>query len=153
MSRARRVMQKHRKAGFRGEFELHAECTLLVLVRGEIAEIVESALAGSAGLGRAHQAAKLGDFRRVELARVMRVDSGRRPEPPRVAAHNGDGRARALERAAGDDHVADANGHCSGDDGVPVVVEAVVREVESDVYEGKDHARNAVPRFAASQRW
>ena len=147
------LVKEHGQSRFDGEFELQPEDALLVLVRREIAEIVEPAFAGGADPGFVHQAAQFRHVRGVELARVMRVDAGRRAESPGIAAHDRDGGARAFERAAGDDHVADTGGHGRGHDGVPVVVEAVVGEVEADVYEGQDHARNAVLRFAASQRW
>ena len=146
-------MQEHRQASFGGEFELQAENALLVLVRREVAEIVEAAFAGGADPRFVHQAAQFRHVRGMELARVMRVDAGRRPERP-GALRTSAMAARVLSSVLPVTTMrpTPAATRC-GDDVVPVVVEAVVREVEADVDEGQDHARNAVLRFATSQRW
>jgi hypothetical protein len=127
------LMEEHGFVHFDRKLELRAKDAFLVRVRREIPEEVEPALACSADFVRTHQVAKFRDVRRMELTGMVRMDAGCRPEPLGVTTHEFDGSTRARERAAGNDHVADARLDGSVDDVIPVVVEAVVREVESDV--------------------
>jgi len=127
------LVQEHGPSELRGQFELTAEHALLIGVRREIPEEVEAALAGRADLLCPHQLAQGRDVRVVELACVVRVDAGGRTEPRRVASHEFDRSARALDRAAGDDHPAHAGIHGRLDHVVAVLIEAVVSEVQSDV--------------------
>jgi len=133
------LVQEHGLADRRGELELQPEDPLLVLVRGEVAEEIESAFPGGAHLGRAHQFREYGQVCVRELLRVMRMDPRRRPEPPRVGPDQGDGGPRAVQTAAGDDHVPYARGHARFDHFLAVAVKAVVGEVEADVDEGRGH--------------
>jgi len=133
------LVQEHRPAGLGGELELQPKDPFLVLVRREIAEVIETAFARGAHLGLAHQRTQRRDVGIVELARVVRMDS--------AVARKVPGAERASSIAArllssvlpGDHHVVHAGGACGPDDLSRVVVEAVVREVEADVDDGRVH--------------
>ncbi len=72
------LVQEHGPSELRGQFELTPEHALLIGVRREIPEEVEAALAGRADLLCPHQLAQGRDVRVVELACVVRVDTGGR---------------------------------------------------------------------------
>ena len=129
------LVQEDRLAALDGQFQLPAEGALLVCVRGEVAEVVESALAGRADLRCGEQLAQAWQVVRAEFAGVVGMDARRRPKQRRIGPHEVDGLPRALERAARDHHVAHAGRHCGGHDLGAVVVEAVVGEIEADVDE------------------
>ncbi len=106
----------------------------------EVAEEIEAAFTRGADLRRLNQFAQLRHGLVRKFVGVVRMNAGRGAEHRRIRAHDGDGRPRALERAAGDDHVADARPEGSGDDLVAIAVEAVVAEVQADVYQRRRHA-------------
>ena len=66
---------------------------------------------------------------------MMRMNAGRASKALRIAAHQVERRARARQRAAGDQHVRDADRIRAPDDVRSIAVETVVGEIDADVDE------------------
>jgi hypothetical protein len=136
------LMQKDRLAQLHGEIELLPERRGLRRPRRKIAKVVQPAFADRHDLRRCGEAGELLQRRFIELPGMMWMNARRTTEALRIAAHQGNGGARALERTACDHHVSDARCVRAPDHVRPIAVETVVGEVDADVDEGVGQGPN-----------
>ena len=69
------------------------------------------------------------------------MNPGRAPHGRWILLHQSDGRVRARQRAASDDHASNSELGGAADHVVAVVVEAVMREIDADVEQGRGRQR------------
>src|SRR5690606_29739392 len=105
------------------------------IARRKIAEEVEPALAGGDDARLREQRLERRQRGIVELGRVMRMNAGRRVQAARAQVGERRGRAARGDRRAGDDQTVDAARCGAVDHGLAVAVEAVVGQIDADVYE------------------
>ena len=132
------LMQKDRPAGARGELELPAKCPLLRIVRCEVAEIIQAALAGSADIGVAQQGFELRQLLFAKIGRVVGMNAGCGTQDTGMSPRQLDRAARAVETGTCNDHLCHTRGAGAREDGIAVGIVTVVREVDADV---DKHAR------------
>jgi len=129
------LMQEHRFAQLNRQVELAPESYELRGTRRQVAKIVQSAFTDCHHLLSRGERGELLQRRLVELGSVMRMNAGRASKALRIAAHQVERRARARQRAAGDQHVRDADRIRAPDDVRSIAVETVVGEIDADVDE------------------
>ena len=138
------LVEKHRLAQLHGQVELSPERCDLRGVRRKIAKIIQPALADRDHLRLRGECREFLQRRLVELARMMRMNARRATKALRIAADQLDGRARARQRASGNDHARHADGLGAADYVGSIAVETVVGEVDADVDERSGQGRICV---------
>src|SRR5262245_58021487 len=129
------LMQEHGLAQPNRKVELAPEGDELRRTRRQIAKIVQSAFADCDDLGRCSEHRELFQRRLIELGCVMRMNACCAPEALRIATDQFDRGTRARQRAAGDQHVRDADVSRAPDYVRSIAVETVVGEIDADVDE------------------
>jgi hypothetical protein len=137
------LMQEHRLLQVHGEIELSSERGELRVSRREISKVVQPALADGDHLAPFGKRPELDRLRVIQVTRMVRVDTGGASKALRGRTHQLDGSPRACERAAGDDHACNGDSCCTCDHFFSVVIEAVVREVDTDIDERRRFRRSS----------
>ena len=104
-------------------------------MRREVAKVIEPAFADRDDFGTVREICERLDGSVIDIARMMRMYSGRAAIPVRVNANQFDCRSSARKRAAGDEEMANARLLGAFDHRFTICIEAVVRQIESNVDE------------------
>jgi hypothetical protein len=118
---------------------LQAKHSLLVDVRGEISEVVESAFTSGDDFRLHQQSSQFVPIGRRKRTSVMRMNSGSGSQPLWIALNQVDCGLSACDTAASDQHVFDAHLLRAGHYGFPIHVETVVSKIKTDIDNGGVH--------------
>jgi hypothetical protein len=127
------LVQKDRLTDLRGELELPLERVDLCRVRGEVAEEVETAFADGNDFGLSGQRVECLQLSGIQLDRVMRMNARRTAHRLRMLLYQGNRAVCARKRAARNEQASHADLGGMPNDGVAVLIEAVVRQIDADV--------------------
>ena len=130
------LVQKNRLTDARSELQLAMKRLLLHSARRKVAKVIESTLADRDHL---HERCKLAQLRQQllsELFGVVRMYARGREEPPGMGTGHFDSLAGARTARASDDHLHYASGHRARNDRLTIGIEAVVSEIDTDIYQG-----------------
>jgi len=135
------LVEKNRLAQLHGQLELQAKNAPLVFVRRIVPKVIEPAFSGGTYLACEQQLPQHGQISCRELRGVVRMNAGGRANDFRIRARQIDCAARALERRTRDDEMRDARGARTLDHLGPIVIVAVVSEIDADVDEIQGHCK------------
>jgi hypothetical protein len=146
------LVEEHRLADAACKIQLAVERLLLYLARGEVTEVIKSALTHGHDLRIAGKLGKFAQASRGQLARVVRVHAGGCKQHPGVCAAQRDRLGRACKRGAGDDHLRDTGGARPFHYRIAIGSVTVMRQVDADVDEGCDGGGGARRRSCVMVR-
>ncbi len=120
----------------RSELELAVKCLLLHGTRRKVAKIVQSAFADRDHLREGCQLPQLRQQFPGELFSVVRMYAGGGKELPGMGTRHFNGLMGTRPARASHHHLHYASRHSACNDGVTIGIEAVVSEIDTDIYQG-----------------
>ena len=130
------LMQEDRLADCSRELQLAMERLLLHGARRQIAEIIEPAFAYRDYLRKCSKLPQLRQQLFRELFCIVRMYARGRKQPPRMCTGHLNSFTSAGCARASYHHLHHASGHRACNDRVTIGIEAVVSEIDADIYQG-----------------
>src|SRR4029077_5689778 len=122
-----------------GELELAMKRLLLRGTWRKIAEIIQAAFAHRDHLRQGCELAQLHQQLLSQLFGVVRMDARRGKQHAWMGPRHLDSLARALAARASHHHLHHASGHSASNNRFTVRIEAVVSEIDTDIYQGSSY--------------
>jgi hypothetical protein len=133
------LVQEDRLTDLCGQLELAMERLLLHGARREIAKIIEPAFADRDHLRQRRELPQLHQQFFSQLFGVVRMNAGRGKQHARMSPRHFDSLAGAVPARASHHHLHHASGHRASNDSLAVRIEAVVSEIDTDIYQGSSY--------------